>query len=69
MRFSRTDTRGWTSSQKRRFSGRAMLLLFVLSTLGGLFTSVAPPSASADDLSDAYAKQKALAKLIARQKS
>ena len=31
--------------------------------------SVAPPTASADDLSDAYAKQKALAKLIARQKA
>jgi murein DD-endopeptidase MepM/ murein hydrolase activator NlpD len=69
MRFRRPDTRGWTPSRRGRFSGRAVLLLFVLSTLGGLFTSVAPPSASADDLSDAYAKQKALAKLIARQKT
>jgi murein DD-endopeptidase MepM/ murein hydrolase activator NlpD len=69
MLFRTTETRGWTPSRQRRFSGRAVLLLFVLSTLGGLFTSVAPPSASADDLSDAYAKQKALAKLIARQKA
>jgi murein DD-endopeptidase MepM/ murein hydrolase activator NlpD len=69
MRIRRTNPRGWTPSRRDRFSGRAILLLFVLSTLGGLFTSVAPPSASADDLSDAYAKQKALAKLIARQKA
>jgi len=69
MRIRTTDRPGWTPSRKGRFSGRAVLLLFVLSALGGLFTSVAPPSASADDLSDAYAKQKALAKLIARQKA
>jgi murein DD-endopeptidase MepM/ murein hydrolase activator NlpD len=69
MRIHRANTRGWTPSRRDRFSGRAVLLLFVLSTLGGLFTSVAPPSASADDLSDAYAKQKALSKLIARQKA
>ena len=69
MRIRTTDRPGWNPSRKGRFSGRAVLLLFVLSALGGLFTSVAPPSASADDLSDAYAKQKALAKLIARQKA
>jgi len=69
MRIRTTDRPGWTPSRKGRFSGRAVLLLFVLSALGGLFTSVAPPTASADDLSDAYAKQKALAKLIARQKA
>jgi murein DD-endopeptidase MepM/ murein hydrolase activator NlpD len=69
MRIPTTDARGWTTSRKRRFSGRAVLLLFVLSTLGGLFTSATPHSAAADELSDAYAKQKALQKLISRQKS
>ena len=71
MRNRTTDSRGWTTSRKRRptFSGRAVLLLFVLSTLGGLFTSATPHSAAADELSDAYAKQKALQKQIARQKA
>ena len=67
MRFRTTDRRGWTASRKSRFGGRAVLLLFVLSTLGGLFLPATP--ASADDLSDAYAKQKALAKLISHQKA
>lgn len=69
MRSRTTDARGWTASPKGRFGGRAVLLLFVLSTLGGLFASATPPSASADDLSDAYARQKRLEKLIANQKS
>ena len=69
MRNRTTDSRGWTTSRKGRTRGRAVLLLFVLSTLGGLFTSAMPPSASADDLSDAYAKQRALEKLVAKQKA
>src|SRR4029079_1875413 len=71
MRKRTTDSRGWTTSRRRRitFSARAILLLFVLSTMGGLFTSATPHSAAADELSDAYAKQKALQKLIAKQKS
>jgi murein DD-endopeptidase MepM/ murein hydrolase activator NlpD len=71
MRTRTTDSRGWTTSRRRRitFSARAILLLFVLSTMGGLFTSATPHSAAADELSDAYAKQKALQKLIAKQKS
>jgi len=69
MRIQKTDARGWTASRKNRVRGRAVLLLFVLSTLGGLFTSATPPGASADDLSDAYAKQKALEKLISKQKA
>jgi len=66
MRKRTTDSRGWTTSRRRRitFSARAILLLFVLSTMGGLFTSATPHSAAADELSDAYAKQKALQKLI-----
>ena len=69
MRIHTTDSRGWTTSRKGRTRGRAVLLLFVLATLGGLFTSVTPPSASADDLSDAYAKQHALENLISKQKA
>ncbi len=69
MRRLTTDRRGWSTSRKRRFSGRAVLLLFVLSTLGGLFTSANPHSATADDLGDAYARQKALARLISNQKA
>jgi len=71
MRNPTTDSRGWTTSRRRRFtfSARAILLLFVLSTAGGLFTFATPHSAAADELSDAYAKQKALQKLIAQQKA
>jgi murein DD-endopeptidase MepM/ murein hydrolase activator NlpD len=71
MRTRATDSRGWTASRRRRFtfSARAILLLFVLSTMGGLFTSATPHNAAADELSDAYAKQKALERLIAKQKS
>ena len=71
MRPRTTDSRGWTASRRRRFtvSARAILLLFVLSTMGGLFTSATPHNAAADELSDAYAKQKALERLIARQKA
>ena len=69
MRIQATDSRGWTTSRKDRTRGRALLLLFVLSTLGGLFTSATPPGASADDLSDAYARQRALEKLISKQKT
>jgi len=69
MRTRTTDSRGWSASRKGRFGGRAVLLLFVLSTLGGLFVSANPNGAAADDLSDAYAKQKALQKLIANQKA
>ena len=63
------DRRGWSSSPRSRFGRRAVLLLFVLTTFGGLFTSATPRVASADELSDAYAKQKALEKLIAAQKA
>jgi murein DD-endopeptidase MepM/ murein hydrolase activator NlpD len=69
MRIRGTDSQGWSASRKRRFRGRAVLLLFVLSTFGGFFASAAPHAARADDLGDAYDQQKALQKLIARQKA
>lgn len=69
MRIRTTDRRGWTTSRRVRFGGRAVLLLLVLSALGGLFTSAMPQGARADELDDAYAKQRALEKLIAKQKA
>jgi murein DD-endopeptidase MepM/ murein hydrolase activator NlpD len=69
MRRSTTDRRGWSASPRGRFGRRAVLLLFVLSTFGGVFTTATPRIASADELDDAYAKQQALAKLIAKQKA
>ncbi|MGI8703773.1 MAG: murein hydrolase activator EnvC family protein, partial [Candidatus Limnocylindrales bacterium] len=42
---------------------------FILTTFGGLFTSATPRTVSADELSDAYAKQESLQKLIAKQKA
>jgi murein DD-endopeptidase MepM/ murein hydrolase activator NlpD len=41
----------------------------MLSTLGGMFLSGTPRTASADELSDAYARQEQLQKLIAKQKA
>jgi murein DD-endopeptidase MepM/ murein hydrolase activator NlpD len=69
MRITTTDRRGWSASRRRTYGGRAVLLLFVLSTLGGLFLSANPHATSADELDDAYAKQKALQRLISRQKA
>lgn len=45
------------------------MALLVLTTLGGVLTSATPRIASADQLSDAYAQQQALQKLIAKQKA
>jgi murein DD-endopeptidase MepM/ murein hydrolase activator NlpD len=69
MRRSTPDRQGWLASRRSRFGSRVVLLLFVLSTVGGLFVSTTPPIASADELSDAYARQTELQKLIARQKA
>lgn len=63
------DRRGWFASRRSRFGRRAVLLFIVLSTFGGLFTSVTPRTASADELSDAYARQQRLQKYISRQRS
>ena len=69
MRESLTDRRGWSTSRRSRFGRRAVLLFIILSTFGGLFTSVAPRTASADELSDAYARQQRLERYISRQRS
>jgi murein DD-endopeptidase MepM/ murein hydrolase activator NlpD len=54
---------------RHRFAQRLILLLFAVSTFGGLFTSTPAPTTRADELDDAYARQEQLAKLISRQKS
>jgi len=48
---------------------RLVLLLLAVTTFGGMFVSTKPQGVSADALSDAYAKQKAIQKLIAQQKA
>lgn len=46
-----------------------LLLLLAVTTFGGMFVTSNPLDVSADALSDAYAKQKALQKLIDQQKA
>jgi murein DD-endopeptidase MepM/ murein hydrolase activator NlpD len=53
----------------RRVGQRAILALCLLSSLGGLLLNSTPAPVRADALSDAYAKQKELARLIAQQKA
>jgi murein DD-endopeptidase MepM/ murein hydrolase activator NlpD len=69
MRRSTPDRRGWSASPGSRFGGRAVLFLFLLTTFGGLLASTTPRPVSADELSDAYARQQQLQKLINRQKA
>ncbi|HET9851657.1 MAG TPA: peptidoglycan DD-metalloendopeptidase family protein [Candidatus Limnocylindrales bacterium] len=56
-------------ARRQRFGQRLVLLLFAVSTFGGLFTSTPAPTVRADELDDAYARQEQLEKLIQRQKS
>src|SRR5688572_30805842 len=68
MRARATDSRGWTTSRRGRTGSRFLLLLLVLSSMGGLFTSATPGAVRADELEDAYARQERLQKLIDQQK-
>jgi len=54
------DARGWSQGPRSRVGRRGLLLLLAVTLAGGLFVGVPPRNASADALSDAYAKQKAL---------
>jgi murein DD-endopeptidase MepM/ murein hydrolase activator NlpD len=56
-------------SMPRLLGQRAVLALVLVSSFGGLLLSSTPTPVSADALSDAYAKQKALERLIAAQKA
>jgi murein DD-endopeptidase MepM/ murein hydrolase activator NlpD len=68
MRARGTDHRGWSASRRSRIGSRFLLLLILLSSVGGLFTSVSPRAVNADELDDAYARQNRLQKLIDQQK-
>jgi murein DD-endopeptidase MepM/ murein hydrolase activator NlpD len=67
MRRPMPDRRRSPGSRRRRFGRSAVLLLFALSTFGTLFASAPAPLAHADELDDAYARQKQLEKLIQKQ--
>ena len=70
MRRPAPDRRGWSTQPKPIFGRRAVSLLIFVALIGGLFVSVTPPSASASDpLTDAYAKQSALAAAIEKSKA
>ena len=69
MRRLTTDRPRRPAGRRRGFGRRAISLLLVLSTFGPFLAHANPPAARADDLSDAYARQKALERLIARQRA
>jgi len=69
MRRSVPDRRGWSTPPKRLIGRRGLALLTLVALAGGFFVSTPPTPASADALSDAYAKQKALQALIAKEKA
>ena len=69
MRRSTPDHPGRSVRPRSRIAGRVVLFLVILSTFGGLFAAVPPRLANADALSDAYARQQALQKLIAKQQA
>lgn len=69
MRRQTPDQRGW-SRPVHRGPGRGVLLFLVMTTLlGGAFVATPVRLVSADALSDAIAKQKALDAQIAKQKA
>jgi murein DD-endopeptidase MepM/ murein hydrolase activator NlpD len=69
MRRSTPDRRGWSTQPKPFIGRRGITGLILVALMGGLFVSVTPPSASADALSDAHAKQSALQTQIAKEKA
>jgi murein DD-endopeptidase MepM/ murein hydrolase activator NlpD len=70
MRRSAPDRRGWSTQPGPLFGRRALSALISVMLLGGLFVSTPPANVSASDpLSDAYAKQQALASQISKSKA
>jgi murein DD-endopeptidase MepM/ murein hydrolase activator NlpD len=70
MRSAAPDHRGWSTPRKPIIGRRGLSLLILVTLFGGFFVSATPPSVSASDpLTDAYAKQAALQKLIASEKA
>lgn len=60
---------GLVRAARRSRGHRVLLLLLAVATFGGMFLSTNPQGVNADALSDAYAKQRALQKLINQQKA
>jgi len=69
MRRPARDRRGWSTRPKPIIGRTGLIALLFVVLAGGAFVSVSPTPASADALSDAYAKQKSLQQLIAREKA
>ncbi|HET7181114.1 MAG TPA: peptidoglycan DD-metalloendopeptidase family protein [Candidatus Limnocylindrales bacterium] len=69
MRHSTPDAPRPAAARRSNLARRMLLLLLAVTTFGGMFVTSNPLDVSADALSDAYAKQKALQKLIDQQKA
>jgi murein DD-endopeptidase MepM/ murein hydrolase activator NlpD len=69
MRRSTPDRRGWSTRPKPLIGRRGFAFLICVALAGGFFVSTPPAPASADALSDAYAKQQAIQKQIAAEKA
>lgn len=69
MRRSSTDPQGRPAARRPSVTRRLLLLLVAVTAFGGMFVASNPSGVSADALSDAYAKQRALQKLISQQKA
>jgi murein DD-endopeptidase MepM/ murein hydrolase activator NlpD len=69
MRRPAPDRRGWSTPRKPIIGRTGLAALVFVVLAGGAFVSVSPTPASADALDTAYAKQKALQQLIARERA
>lgn len=69
MRRPASDRRGWTTTPKPIIGRKGLGVLLLVALAGSAFVTVSPTPASADALSDAYAKQRQLQQQIAREKS
>ncbi len=69
MRRPAPDRRGWSTPRKPIIGRTGIAALLFVVFAGGAFVSVSPAPARADALGDAYAKQKALQQLIARERA
>ena len=69
MRRSTPDPAGRPAAPRPGVARRLLLLLLAVSSFSGMFLGSNPRGASADELSDAYAQQQAIEKLISKQKA
>jgi len=69
MRRPAPDRRGWSTRPKPIIGRTGILALIVVALAGGAFVSATPVPARADALSDAYARQRALDRLIAQERA